>query len=487
MSQYFDALEKIAESQTTTMIVKHDIMPPFEMLAQIRQGIFPPELFGKTTEDIRKSKQEVIKPRVLKLEGLDPISSSSDMAQPTIEEHTLPASEYFVPKESAAWTPPGQKNISDRSDSGTREDLVVVQPKKTAVSPAVGRERVGWWTAGASLPAGWRADKTGQGRWFFINDTTKTTQWEPPAPPIGAGHAATSSEPSPKVAPATEVLPEGWRSGKTEAGRTFYINDEKRVTQWDRPAPLQPTPRNTAKQKSKHSSETSRGLSRSSSASSTHFYPAESMASTTGEPTLALGDRDGWGTARDSAALELVTIDRSGTNIENFTSYVETYKAEPQSAAEAKAAAAAAKAIDFRLTRKLAEAGAAGSRFSGSEAAWGNDDVFDAVTQGHLDICVIRDGDSSESGTCFSIRFGGASTSVEIRRFGRGIFLVDAGPQHAVAAGLQVVTIAGINTRQFTVPEANALVNSTKGDALDLSLEPNPKLRRRFAALFPID
>ena len=64
------------------------------------------------------------------------------------------------------------------------------------------------------LPRGWRVKKTGGGRLFFINDSTKSTQWDDPRP-----------------------LPSGWRSGKTPKGRTFYINDKTKSTQWNDPRP----------------------------------------------------------------------------------------------------------------------------------------------------------------------------------------------------------------------------------------------------------
>eukprot|EP00485_Elphidium_margaritaceum_P005856 CAMPEP_0202691878 /NCGR_PEP_ID=MMETSP1385-20130828/6449_1 /ASSEMBLY_ACC=CAM_ASM_000861 /TAXON_ID=933848 /ORGANISM="Elphidium margaritaceum" /LENGTH=710 /DNA_ID=CAMNT_0049347337 /DNA_START=19 /DNA_END=2151 /DNA_ORIENTATION=- len=64
------------------------------------------------------------------------------------------------------------------------------------------------------LPQGWRVKKTAQGRLFFINDSTKATQWDDPRP-----------------------LPSGWRALKTAAGRPFYINDINKSTSWNDPRP----------------------------------------------------------------------------------------------------------------------------------------------------------------------------------------------------------------------------------------------------------
>ena len=49
---------------------------------------------------------------------------------------------------------------------------------------------------------------------YFINHQTKATTFDDPRP-----------------------LPSGWRSGKTQTGKTFFINDNLRKTQWEDPRP----------------------------------------------------------------------------------------------------------------------------------------------------------------------------------------------------------------------------------------------------------
>lgn len=44
--------------------------------------------------------------------------------------------------------------------------------------------QVGWWSEGEKLPSGYRAMKTAQGKWFFINDNDKSTSWQPPPKPV---------------------------------------------------------------------------------------------------------------------------------------------------------------------------------------------------------------------------------------------------------------------------------------------------------------
>lgn len=64
------------------------------------------------------------------------------------------------------------------------------------------------------LPAGWEAKKSPQGRTYFVNHVTKSTQWNDPRP-----------------------LPAGWEE-KTDANhRTYYVNHVGKTTQWEDPRP----------------------------------------------------------------------------------------------------------------------------------------------------------------------------------------------------------------------------------------------------------
>jgi ubiquitin thioesterase protein OTUB1 len=67
--------------------------------------------------------------------------------------------------------------------------------------------------SGDELPDGWEMRFTSEGRAFYANLLTKTTQWERPLPP----------------------LPPGWEQRHNENGRPFYVNLMTKATQWKRP------------------------------------------------------------------------------------------------------------------------------------------------------------------------------------------------------------------------------------------------------------
>ena len=78
------------------------------------------------------------------------------------------------------------------------------------------------WETTADLPAGWRQSRTPTGRIYYLNDTTRTTQWEWPGLP------------GPENPPA--ALPAGWREAFDAEGRINYVNDTARATRWERPS-----------------------------------------------------------------------------------------------------------------------------------------------------------------------------------------------------------------------------------------------------------
>jgi len=83
------------------------------------------------------------------------------------------------------------------------------------------------------LPPGWEQRVNSTGRPFYVNHTTRSTQWEPPV----VVAPAMTAEPTTTVAPATTMqpLPAGWEKMVNNTGRDFYVDHNKRSTQWDPP------------------------------------------------------------------------------------------------------------------------------------------------------------------------------------------------------------------------------------------------------------
>ncbi|XP_036390737.1 E3 ubiquitin-protein ligase NEDD4a isoform X1 [Megalops cyprinoides] len=81
------------------------------------------------------------------------------------------------------------------------------------------------------MPAGWEIRCTSNGRPFFIDHNTKTTTWEDPRLKIPVQMRKRPSLDPSDLGP----LPPGWEERLHSDGRIFYINHSTRTTQWDDP------------------------------------------------------------------------------------------------------------------------------------------------------------------------------------------------------------------------------------------------------------
>ncbi|XP_060536346.1 E3 ubiquitin-protein ligase NEDD4 isoform X4 [Cylas formicarius] len=90
---------------------------------------------------------------------------------------------------------------------------------------------------GEDLPPGWSVQKAPNGRLFFIDHHERTTSWVDPrtgrASPMPNQPAAppTNRKPDDDLGP----LPEGWEERVHIDGRIFFIDHNTRTTQWDDP------------------------------------------------------------------------------------------------------------------------------------------------------------------------------------------------------------------------------------------------------------
>ncbi|XP_035778225.1 E3 ubiquitin-protein ligase Nedd-4-like isoform X3 [Anopheles albimanus] len=131
---------------------------------------------------------------------------------------------------------------------------VIVGPSLTGVGVASPTAPVPATPSAAGLPNGWAVQVAANGRLFFIDHINKTTSWVDPrtgfASPIpnaagsgatggpGAanGGAAGSNGQDPRSSDDNlGPLPEGWEERVHTDGRTFFIDHNTRITQWDDP------------------------------------------------------------------------------------------------------------------------------------------------------------------------------------------------------------------------------------------------------------
>ncbi|EDW61183.2 transcriptional coactivator yorkie isoform X1 [Drosophila virilis] len=99
-----------------------------------------------------------------------------------------------------------------------------------------------------ALPPGWEQAKTNDGQIYYLNHTTKTTQWEDPRIQFRQQQQRAMSDRKPadviqtsKQASAPSIsthigpLPDGWEQAVTESGDIYFINHIDRTTSWNDP------------------------------------------------------------------------------------------------------------------------------------------------------------------------------------------------------------------------------------------------------------
>ncbi|KAF5292290.1 hypothetical protein FQA39_LY03324 [Lamprigera yunnana] len=87
------------------------------------------------------------------------------------------------------------------------------------------------------LPSGWSMQLAPNGRWFFIDHNERTTSWIDPR----TGRPSAMPSPIPPALPNRRpdddlgALPEGWEERVHSDGRIFFIDHNTRTTQWEDP------------------------------------------------------------------------------------------------------------------------------------------------------------------------------------------------------------------------------------------------------------
>ncbi|XP_031328083.1 E3 ubiquitin-protein ligase Nedd-4 isoform X1 [Photinus pyralis] len=81
------------------------------------------------------------------------------------------------------------------------------------------------------LPSGWSMQLAPNGRWFFIDHNERTTSWIDPR----TGRPSAPAVPSRKLDDDLGALPEGWEERVHSDGRIFFIDHNTRTTQWEDP------------------------------------------------------------------------------------------------------------------------------------------------------------------------------------------------------------------------------------------------------------
>ncbi|EDO46071.1 predicted protein [Nematostella vectensis] len=85
------------------------------------------------------------------------------------------------------------------------------------------------------LPPGWAVQRAPNGRLFFIDHNSRTTTWHDPRLTHLSQSPPSALPPSAPPAQDLGPLPDGWEERIHSDGRVFYIDHETRSTQWEDP------------------------------------------------------------------------------------------------------------------------------------------------------------------------------------------------------------------------------------------------------------
>lgn len=140
-------------------------------------------------------------------------------------------------------------SITSGSSSNSKDDTTQTRPKrrssegirsilKTQTSRSSSAVVAGINQETAELPAGWSMQVAPNGRVFFIDHTHKTTTWIDPRTGQASPVPRKNSIPNrPKNTYVDDLgpLPDGWEERVHSDGRIFFIDHNKRTTQWEDP------------------------------------------------------------------------------------------------------------------------------------------------------------------------------------------------------------------------------------------------------------
>ncbi|CAH2042002.1 unnamed protein product, partial [Iphiclides podalirius] len=85
------------------------------------------------------------------------------------------------------------------------------------------------------LPPGWSMQRAPNGRIFFIDHNQKTTTWIDPRTGCASSLPTAAQSSTPAEADELGPLPEGWEERVHTDGRIFFIDHNTRTTQWEDP------------------------------------------------------------------------------------------------------------------------------------------------------------------------------------------------------------------------------------------------------------
>ncbi|XP_053678583.1 E3 ubiquitin-protein ligase Nedd-4-like [Anopheles nili] len=134
---------------------------------------------------------------------------------------------------------PASNGSNSINNNDTSDDRSSTRSSTSNENDSSGSSPSGGGGPGSMLPAGWSMQLAPNGRVFFIDHNERKTSWVDPrtgrASPMPSSQGAVASNDVRRPEEGLAPLPEGWEERVHSDGRIFFIDHNTRTTQWEDP------------------------------------------------------------------------------------------------------------------------------------------------------------------------------------------------------------------------------------------------------------
>uniref|UniRef100_A0A4Y0AXX4 E3 ubiquitin-protein ligase n=1 Tax=Anopheles funestus TaxID=62324 RepID=A0A4Y0AXX4_ANOFN len=140
---------------------------------------------------------------------------------------------------------PGNQGSNTINNNDTSDDRSSTRSSTSNDNDSTGSSPSGGGGSSTTLPTGWSMQLAPNGRVFFIDHNERKTSWVDPrtgrASPMPTSQGATALSDVRRPEDGLAPLPEGWEERVHSDGRIFFIDHNTRTTQWEDPRLSIPT------------------------------------------------------------------------------------------------------------------------------------------------------------------------------------------------------------------------------------------------------
>ncbi|XP_049280671.1 E3 ubiquitin-protein ligase Nedd-4-like isoform X2 [Anopheles funestus] len=140
---------------------------------------------------------------------------------------------------------PGNQGSNTINNNDTSDDRSSTRSSTSNDNDSTGSSPSGGGGSSTTLPTGWSMQLAPNGRVFFIDHNERKTSWVDPrtgrASPMPTSQGSTALSDVRRPEDGLAPLPEGWEERVHSDGRIFFIDHNTRTTQWEDPRLSIPT------------------------------------------------------------------------------------------------------------------------------------------------------------------------------------------------------------------------------------------------------